>query len=238
MHRMTILAATLVLVLTFAITVDAVTLVSDGRPLGKIVLAEHPRHSAWVAARHLQQYLRRMSGAVLPVVLSDSRPDGPVAFVGNSPTVRQLVGTFLDAEHLGYDGFVIKSFDNCLVVAGMDNNFAFDAFAELGESNGTVFGAFALLEQLGCRFFNASAVGEHIPKSSTVSVENLQIVSKPDFVHRRLWLNGNVRPSLTPARLKAWQWWYVKNRLGGPHFCHSHNYDDICPAELLSLIHI
>ena len=233
MNRNNLISVGLTIILLFATGATGVTLVEDARPIAQIVLQAKPSHPAWVAARQLQQYFRRMSDVQLPVVLTDSPPDAPALLVGNSPTVSKLVGHLLNEKHLGYDGFVVKTTDKYVVVAGMDNNFTFDVFAEQGESNGTVFAAFAFLETLGCRFFNASDVGEHIPQLKTIIAADVNIVSKPDFIARQLWLNGGVRPTLTEKGLDAWRWWSVKNRLGGGKFSISHTYGNICPPELI-----
>ena len=225
----------LILIWPLAVAVNGITLVEDSQPKATLVLAKRPSHASWLAAKDMQLYLRKISGVDLPLVLSDTPPEGPAILIGPSPAVENLVGNLLTEKNLGYDGFLIKTFGNQIVLAGMDNNFIYE---DSLKSNGTRFAVFALLEHLGCRFFAPHPDGEHIPQTETIKLDPLDIKSKPDFAIRWLWNSGRTKKpvprSLRPTVLfsPGWRSWYVKNRLGGPKLNTSHTYDEICPAEL------
>lgn len=209
--------------------VATVTLVEDGNAQAVIVLRASPNEIERSAALDLQQYLMQMSGAKLSIAETDEVPDGPVILIGHSEVVRGLISDVLDEYHLGYDGFVIKTFPNRLVLVGRDPN---RAYREEHEGNGTRFAVFALLEMLGCRFFNPSPVGEHVPRMSTIQVTDLDVVSKPDFMRRRVDVPHYVRDYFGPHMKMRWKRWYLKNRFGGVPITTSHNYDGICSPKL------
>ena len=195
------------------------TLVEEGQPRATLVLGAAPTDEERAAAQDLQNYLRQMSGAEVPLRETDIPPATLAVLIGKSPAVQQRVGDLINEEHLGYDGFILKTFPQRLVVVGH-------------QGQGTRFAAFALLEELGCRFFNPNPDGEYVPRRSTVVVPDLNQVSKPDFIHRSPWNNGHVGPTLTAETEQAWFSWFLKNRLGGIAVDHGHNYDGFCPHRL------
>jgi len=54
----------------------------------------------------------------------------------------------------------------------------------------TDYAAYALLENLGCRWFFPADWGEVIPEKKTLTVPELNIRSKPDFAMRVIRLMG------------------------------------------------
>lgn len=208
---------------------SAIVLVHEGNAQAAIVLRAGANQIERSAAKDLQEYLTRISGAELPIIEGNTSPDRPAVLIGHSDLVNQLLSDVLDEEHLGYDGFVIRTYPNRLVLVGMDNN---PDYRVEHEGNGTRFAVFAFLEKLGCRFYNASPVGEHVPQMSTIEVRELDIVSKPDFMRRRLDTSGYVRDHYTDRMKRAWKKWYLKNRFGGVPINTSHTYDSICPPHL------
>ncbi|HIE51416.1 MAG TPA: DUF4838 domain-containing protein [Armatimonadetes bacterium] len=142
-------------------------LVVEGRPAASIVVPAEPSELEVTAARELQTYLAKMSGAILPIV----RDDQPVA--GN----RLLVGKtrFTDRRRLGitgadpgYEGFVLKSVGRDILVTGADEY-------------GTQYAAYALLERLGVRWFVPAPLGEVVPERKNVRLTNLNVRERPDF---------------------------------------------------------
>src|SRR5690606_20685083 len=74
---------------------------------------------------------------------------------------------------------------------------------------GTLFGAYELLEQLGVRWFMPGELGTVVPRSKTVSLPVQQIVQAPSFTGR--WHMGY---RTTP--------WAKHMRMGGPYFPGAH----------------
>lgn len=142
------------------------------------------------AALALQKYLEKMSGATLPIV-EEGRT------LEDAPAVRILVGHTTAARELGVvipsgfdpsirpeafeeEGFVLATRENNLIVAGNND----------GPYQGTIYAAYALLERLGCRFYFPGEWGEVVPERKTITVPNLNVVSRPDFAVRSIWLSG------------------------------------------------
>ena len=135
-----------------------------------IVRGENASPSEITAASELQSYLKKISGAELPVVTDAAAPTVREIVVGK--TNREAEGDF-DRAELGDDGFVIKTAGGKLWLVG-------------GEARGTLYSVYEFLEAyLGCRLFTATA--EKIPETPTVSVapiaEDKQI---PVFTFRDL----------------------------------------------------
>ena len=209
----------------------AIVLVENGEPRAQIVLGSQHSKLERLAAEDLQLYLERMSGAQLPILVSDDLPSGPVVLVGQSELVTERLGALLSEKHLGYDGYILKTFPNILVVAGQD--YRWDRQPDLWRNshyngNGTRFAVFALLEELGCRFFNLHPDGEHVPQMETIEIAELGVVSRPDVALRYLWLSGDYVPRETNY---AFLQWAMKNRLGGAQIPHGHNYMVMLPPD-------
>ena len=140
-------------------------------------------------AEELQKFLEEMSGARLPIVTDARRPDGDLVLVGDSKQLQKL-GLQIPFANLGTEGFVLRTEGKHLVIAG-------------GKQRGTLYGVYAFLEKLGCRWFTTEV--SVIPKKSTLVVEALA-------------MNRSSRPSNigSPKSPKpADKDWAVRNRLNG-----------------------
>ncbi len=166
-----------------------VTLVTDGVPQA-LLMVEAGAPKSMQAAEALQTYLERMSGAQLPLIiegetLPDHAPAGRI-HVGHTAAARgQKVPSGFDPsirpDAFEEEGFVLRTLDaNTLLVAGNND----------GPYNGTVFAAYALLEELGCRWYFPGDWGEIVPKETTITVPAVDIESRPDFPVRSIWLSG------------------------------------------------
>lgn len=205
------------------------TLVKDGMPNATIVVAPEPppppapagsatkpapaEKSKWLrAAEAIQTYVEKMSGAKLPIVAEGAPLEG-------QPAARVLVGPTAAAKKLGKtvpggfnpairpeifeeEGYVLKTAGTALIVAGNND----------GPYQGTLYAAYALLEQLGCRWYFPGAWGEVVPQEKTIVVPALDIVSRPDFAIRGIWLS-----CWNPAAdYTAYNDWCMKVGFSGP----------------------
>src|SRR5690349_847278 len=59
-------------------------LVQEGQAKATIVTAANPSENAAAASREMQLYVRKMSGAELPIVGDDQQASGPLILVGPS----------------------------------------------------------------------------------------------------------------------------------------------------------
>lgn len=95
-------------------------IVKDGKPNSQIVIAENPPRMVDVAARELQTYVKKISGAELPIVTSPS-PDLPVTiFVGRSKFTDEQG---IKNEGLNHGAYRIVSGPDWLVLLGSDYDF-------------------------------------------------------------------------------------------------------------------
>ncbi len=95
-------------------------LVKDGRPRAEIVIAANPPRTTLLAARELQKYVQKISGAKLNIV---TRPSGDVQlkiFVGAS---RYTAERGIATDNLLYGAYRIVSGERWLALVGLDANF-------------------------------------------------------------------------------------------------------------------
>ena len=112
-----------------------------------IVRGAECSESEKTAARQLQTYIKKISGAELEVVTDKNATAEKEIIVGK--TNRESADEF-DREELGDEGFIIKTNEKKLFIVG-------------GELRGTLYGVYTYLEDyLGCRFYTAEF--EKIPE--------------------------------------------------------------------------
>ena len=99
-----------------------VSLVTNGKPVAEIVVAEDASPSVRIAAVELQKHLEAMSGAKLPIVHRPTKEVTNQVFVGKGVVPKEL-GFSLGGVKA--DGFRIVAEDNHLILAGNEfYNFA------------------------------------------------------------------------------------------------------------------
>ena len=155
-------------------------LVQDGRPAATIVIAAKPSENARAAAAELQQYVRRISGAELPIVHDDQDASGPLILVGTNRFSAALSGLEIPTgrtPRLREEGFVIVSRGDRLVLAGNDPEPYF----------GTRYAVAEFLNRLGVRWFMPGEIGEVIPQARTLAFPETNIRQEPDFAMRNYW---------------------------------------------------
>ncbi len=146
-------------------------LAQDGASGYVIVRGANALSSEVTAASELQSYLKKITGAELPIVTDEAEKTAREIVVGK--TNREAAGDF-DRDELGDDGFVIRSTGSTLWLVG-------------GEARGTLYSVFTFLEDyLGCRFYTDTF--EKVPEAATVELqpiaEDKQI---PVFISRKDW---------------------------------------------------
>jgi hypothetical protein len=205
----------------------ALTLVKDGQPATTIIVANSvaaelaapptadkleeavPLSNAAVAAHEFQHYVQKITGAVLPIVSEDSAPAGPRVLIGTSSLTEQITGLQIPSGLTGdlhEEGFVIQCKDQTLVLAGND----------AGPYYGTRYAVCDLLERLGVRWIIPGEFGEVIPRHATLTVPDMSIVERPDFVIRKVTDDDEwaVHNKLN-ARIFKWAGIVGDNTLGG-----------------------
>jgi hypothetical protein len=188
------LAAVVVLtMMAGGIAMAQVVLAKDGKSLYRIVVPQKAIPSERYAAEELQRYLERISGAKLPIV-TDSEPMGShEILLGDNAHLRKL-GIQVDFAKLGTDGFVLRTFQNHLIIAG-------------GRPRGTLYGVYALLEEkLGVRWFTPEV--EFVPKMERVELPVLNETQVPALEYREVFWTEMMRDPDFAAR----------HRLNGHHY--------------------
>ncbi|MBU0608148.1 MAG: DUF4838 domain-containing protein, partial [Armatimonadetes bacterium] len=221
MRTSLLLAATL---LTTAAVAD-LTLVRDGATRGTIItLGDTPEVAE--AGEALQSALFKMSGARVRVLMGfpRSRTNEIIVFV----PADQLDSAYAPdaakplAAKIRDDGFALHCDDTRALYIIAKKPAAF------------VFGAYEVLQRLGCRWFFPGELGEEIPARPTVTLPATSEVQNPDMVDRNMWYAYGGRP--------AWQkdgyaLWRKRNKMGGAAFSAGHNLARIVPPKVFGPTH-
>ena len=142
---------------------------------------ENKSSPVFFAAKELRYYFNRMSCASFAITT-----------VGQAENAVELsLATGEDAERLGVEGFKVTSTK--------------DGVQIIGGSRGVVYGAYELLERMGCRFFTCDA--EKIPTSPHLETPIFETEQKPVLEYREHnYVDGVKNPKFA-----------VKCRLNGFH---------------------
>ncbi len=108
----------------------AAFIVQDGAPKAQIVIAEQPTRMQKVAAEELQKYVRKISGAELPIMTAPTDTQAIKLYVGQSASTDKLGLKNEDLEHGAYR---MKSGPDYLVLLGKDTNYFQDEPSSAGE---------------------------------------------------------------------------------------------------------
>ncbi|MHB0937748.1 MAG: DUF4838 domain-containing protein [Armatimonadota bacterium] len=178
------------------------TLVKDGKPACAIIIAEKASENAAFAANELQQYVKKISGAELPIYLDSQKimHYGPLVLVGRSQYTDMLGLKIPDgvSPSLREEGYLIRCAGDRLVLAGNDT----------APYYGTRYAVDDLLGRLGVRWFLPGDYGEVVPKTATIAVDEINITEQPDFPMRSFWTH-----SRTEQMGKDRELWMIRNRL-------------------------
>ena len=162
------------------------TLVDNGRPVATIVVAADANEIVKAAVNDLQRCVRKMSGAELPIAHAADTP-GNLILVGRMPAVEALIPD-LDTYDLDHDGIVIRSLPGKLVLTGQSDGVYHPAIGDWIDK-GTPNAVYTFLDMLGCRWYGPGEDGEVVPHWTTVTIQPLNVVRKPDFKGR--WIGSN-----------------------------------------------
>jgi len=151
------------------------------------------------AANDLRIYIEKMSGAELPIIGDDQpMPDGNLILVGRSALTKEFDAKIPsgDTPAIDEEGYVIITRGKRLLLAGNDAR----------AYHGTEYAAAALLYRLGVRWYMPGDYGDFVPKRTTVTINDMDIQSKPDFKLRNWW-TSYVAPDLGPGEYR----WKIRN---------------------------
>jgi hypothetical protein len=194
-------AVSIIALLFFSLTSHAAAsaqfvLVSKGEPKAEIVVQENqaPEPLAF-AAQELQRYVKKISGAELPIVHARSRKLGIVL------TVRPLQQDKKALEDpREEDRYRLNVDSKNLQIEGTS-------------PRAVLYGVYDLLERLGCGWCVPG--DDTIPKADTLKISSLQVDTRPAFQYRMML----DYPLLSVAQSIAIADWIAKNRLNWDHPC-------------------
>ncbi len=205
-------------------------LVKDTKPLATIVI-ETPEPAAPVnakakkppaknargfaaddahAAEVLSDWIEKITGAKITVAKS-APAEGPAIYVGAAAVKAGL--KLDDISSPSREGLRILADDKRVLIGGQNGT-------------ATVKAVCRLLEELGCRYFMDSPLGEVYPRSTSLSVPALDIKEAPGFLHRHA--KG---PTWGGANQALWTIW---NGQGGIELQHAHSWGNYVPDSLFA----
>jgi hypothetical protein len=174
---------------------------SNGRSGLAITTQASPSDVDQFAASELARYLKQMTGVDFPVKKTATIPES--ALVVGQKAVAAVDPEFLRLK-LGDDGFLIRRQHDRVLIAGASDR-------------GTLYGVYAFMERLGCRWFAPNFVyygaahGELVPHIQKPSVGDWNIVERPAFQWRKLYIEEG--RSHTEENLKQTIDWMAKARM-------------------------
>jgi hypothetical protein len=150
----------------------------DGANGLPIITGASPSATEEFAASELARYLGKMTGASFTVEAAARLPQNALV-VGRAEA--EAVDPEVARQPLDEDVFVIRREGGRVLIAG-------------GGDRGTLYGVYAFLEKLGCRWFApqfdfyGAAGGELVPHVDAPTVGDWQIVERPAFKWRKLYI--------------------------------------------------
>ena len=213
-------------------------LTEAGRPRAVIRIAAGAGDIERAAAEDLQAYIERISGARLALTAEPVGPEQPAILVGATDEGLALAGKWLTEAHLGADGFLIRTYHTTKAMA---RGHAPNRLVIAGRALGTHYAVFELLHRLGCRFYAPHADGECIPSQATLAVDDISLISRPQFRLRWLWLSYiRTRADFPGAQEQraAFRRWGIRNGtcfkvgIGARSIDTGHNYMTMVPPKV------
>jgi len=189
---------------------DDCVLVKDGQPQAAIVLPSDASDIEKLAAQELQTYVEKMSGARLPI--------------GGEAVTKVFIGWEKGwpvvpppGPPIGPQGFLLQVTPRYVWIRG-------------AKRDDLLNGVYALLRDLGCRWFMPGEIGEVVPKSRDIVVPLTGRQEQPGFEFRQIWYAWGASPE-GAQRLGDW---LRRNRCGGIRVAHGHNLvETLPPAQYL-----
>jgi hypothetical protein len=183
-----------------------------------IVIGKNCSKSEIHAAEELSYFLNKITGASFLIVTDDSDIKDKEIILGQNRHFKALKIELSD-EMIGKEGFIIRTVDQKLVIAG-------------SPVRGTLYGVYTFLEDfLGCRWFTDDV--SHIPKRETVELPQADVLQKPILEYREPYFSSYRNAD-----------WHARNKCNGnatflneihggkiSYYPFVHTFYDILPPE-------
>jgi|WetSurMetagenome_2_1015567.scaffolds.fasta_scaffold00667_11 hypothetical protein len=143
------------------------TMVTDGKSNYRIIIPEIPDAVEIQAALVFQDYIQRISGAILTIEPDNIKPADGEILIGK---VKRKEMKDVPIEKLLDDGLYIKTTGKKLLIAG-------------GTEKGTLYGVYTFLDKyLGCRKYSSAVT--YVPKQKTIILHSINDMEVPSFTYR------------------------------------------------------
>jgi hypothetical protein len=217
LKKSTLTAFTLALLASTPLALADVQIVKDGVPKATIVIAKENAgtyvqadantsqiqattpHKIQGAAKDLQDYLEKITGAKVPITTDEKRPEGFVILLGKSALTKDYADKIPSGvtSSRNEEGFTILAQGNTLLLAGNDE----------GPYRGTEYAVSQFLHSQGVRWYMPGPAGEVVPPKKSVIVADCLIQSTPGFRLRNWW------GAMTPQMYKYMYRFKIRNGL-------------------------
>ena len=175
---------------TFAQVAASTPLTRNGQPTAAVVLSPAPQTQEALAAQELVEHIRLISGATLPLAAVGQVAAGVVPIYLGAAAGPEL-DAITRAAGDNPSSFTLRVTPDRIDIRGLSDE-------------GTLFGVYELLEQLGVRWYIPGEMGRVIPELPSAQVNVQQTVQAP---------------SMELRLLQPWQsqtdGWIARQRLGG-----------------------
>ena len=182
-------ALTLFLLAHSVSAAESLTLSKDGKTDYVIVLPETPTAVEQTAAKELKLHLDEVTGADFPIAKeTDVNTAKPQIVIGNSKRLKALLPD-LDVQKIPYDGIVIKTVGNNLILVGHPQR-------------GTLYAVYSFLEDtVGVRWWTATE--SYIPKKPTLEIPPQNVEYAPKLIYREAYYHDPLRDGVFASRMKC-----------------------------------
>ena len=150
----------------------AVVLTRDGAARVPVLIPADADTAERLAASEVASYLRKITGATF-AIQPERGDEARGIFVGRTRPAEEFRA---ERDSVGTEGYVVDVSSGRIVLTG-------------GGPFGTLYGAYAFLEHLGVRWYAPGDLGEVVPSTPTLEVQQTRMVSRPAFALR--WVGFN-----------------------------------------------
>lgn len=149
---------------------QSIELVNNGKSDKVIVMPRNASEDAIKAVKVFQDYFQQVTGVTLPIVENEVKENAIIIGCNSSSELNEI-----DFSGLGKHGFIIKTKNSNLIIAG-------------NTERGTLYGVYAFIEKyLGCRKYSANV--SFISKKTSIVLGNINDYEVPAFSLRQVNYN-------------------------------------------------
>jgi hypothetical protein len=240
---LSLLAVGVSLLSALGCSTERVVLVRDGQPAAEIVVSGKPTRAAQLAAAEIQEHVRRITGATLPIVSAGEAPR-PAPPAGRA---RILVGQSRLTCDMGLRGsdfkpqeYLIHFAPGTVVLIGRDKadtgkgdaaklDYAHGGgLPDVFDDQGTCYAAYDFLERYcGVRWLAPGELGLACPQTRTLEVGGPDVRRAPFLPHRHgpyIPMYGFIQQNWgNPSRADLELFWR-RQRAGGQAYTANHSF--------------